>query len=93
MGEGLLEQAAPAPFDMPHANTKGSQPRSRGATFASFVSFISLVSSRRPDEVAGARRRNEYAIDGEAAAKVVSFVLWRLTGRAYLADLIAAYCL
>ena len=47
----------------------------------------------RPEDVTGARRRNEHAIDGEAAAMVVSFVLWGLNGPAYLADLIAAYCL
>ena len=47
----------------------------------------------RPDDVTGTQGRNEHAIEGEAAATVVSFVLWGLNGPASLVDLIAAYCL
>ncbi len=47
----------------------------------------------RPDDVIGMQSRSEPAIEGEAAATVVSFVLWGLNGPAYLVHLIAAYCL
>jgi len=47
----------------------------------------------RPDDVTGTQGRSAHAIEGEAAATVLSFVLWGLNGPAYLVDLIAAYCL
>ena len=64
-----------------------------GATLASIVSFVSFVSFTRPNDVIGMQSRSEPAIEGEAAATVVSFVLWGLNGPAYLVHLIAAYCL
>ena len=78
---------------MSRANTKGSDPGFRGAAFASIVSFISFISFARPDDVTGTQGRSAHAIEGEAVATVVSFVLWGLNGPAYLSDLIAAYCL
>ena len=72
---------------------RGHGLHSRGATLASIVSFISFVSFTWPDDVIGTQSRSEHAIEGEAAATVLSFVLLGLIGPAYLGDQIAAYCL